>query len=276
MSSVTLKPYTWEHQDSKGILQQSELAIVRAHAAEVGPTWPEKGSPDMPQAVAELRAWEVRLLAAVWALSLEPSPPKGSSVVLFPEFGAATRWKSNQHKATAVLLLNTIVLLSDTKGGTVVGLNDPTHQLKTNGAGTDLLIEEAGNPYLAAFAVVVGAAAWVVCTTVVAQKASEVIDRQLARREDSQRLMASASSIIKIVEAHTAAEFKKGAALAMSEVERAAIDSLAEIQKTIAQKQDQPLPSPLPSSSDIGKSFKIGATGLAVAAVVAAVLYFSH
>lgn len=275
MSAVTVKPYTWEHQDPKGILQQSELAMVRAHAAEVGPAWPTKGSPDMPQAVAELRAWEIRLLAAVWALSKVAAPPKGQDVVIFPEFNAQTPWKSNQHKATAVLLLNTLVLLSDTKGGTQISLNDPVHMVKTNGAGIDMVIEEAGNPYLTALAIVVGASAWVIGTTVIAQKTGEVVDRQLAREEDSKRLVASASSIIKVVEAHALEEFKRGKALPMNDVERAAIDSLSKAQQTIAEKQEQPLPSPLPSSSDIGTSFKIGATGLAVAAVVAAALYFS-
>lgn len=264
--------YTWEHSDPKGILPQSEIALVRC-AAPVGEGWPVKGSPDMPKGVAELRAWLFRLMAACWSLTKEPLPPDPSKVV-FPDFSTA-RWKSAYHQSVAAHLLTVPLLLAelkyDAQKAPITHPNDPVHMFRTSGADiTEAVIEETGNPFLAGLAIVVGAAAWTIGVTVVAQKASEVIDRQLAREEDTVRMAQSASSIIRIVEAHAEAELKKGGAIPFNGVEQAAIQALRDAEVTIAQKQDAPLPSPLPSAKDIGTSVKIGATGLAIAAIVAA------
>lgn len=267
--------YTWEHSDPAGILAQSDVALAR-NAAPVGQGWPivKGGDPKAwGPAVAQLRAWELRLLAACWSLSKEPAP-EGISQVIFPNFSDVT-YKSKYHKAIAAHLLTVPLLLAELKydasGFPVVGPNDPVEMFRSQGSASEsVILEDAGNPYLAALAIVVGSAAWTVGVTVVAQKASEVIDRQLAREEDTIRLTKTTGAVVKVVELHAEAELKAGKPLPFNDVERSAIGALRGAAEIVAKKQDAPLPSPLPSTQDIGSSFKIGAAGLAVAAIVAA------
>jgi hypothetical protein len=111
---------------------------------------------------------------------------------------------------------------------------------------------------LPAIAIVVIAAAATAAIVYIAQQAATVIDRALARQEDSQRMVQAHAEVLKVNDAHLAAEKAAGKTLPLSEAERAAVQALVGVQQQIAGRQERPMPEPFPGANeflrDLGKT----------------------
>jgi hypothetical protein len=175
-------------------------------------------------------------------------------------------FSTDERRKAAGALWGTWLLLSDNPQPEPV-------RLATNGDGAPP-ISNAGNPLLAGMAIVVGAVAAVVVGIYVAQKAAEVIDRQLTRREDTQRLIASQASALRVLATHAKLEETAGHELPLTEAEQLALGNLQVIQNAIIANKQPPLPSPVPSGSDVGQGVGQGmGFGMVLAAVAAWFLF---
>jgi hypothetical protein len=90
---------------------------------------------------------------------------------------------------------------------------------------------------IAVVVVVAGAAA----IGYVANQASQILDRSLARNEDAQRLTQRDAETLKIIRDHQEEEQKQGKQLPLSEPQRLVLQALLEQQGAIVSKREAPL-----------------------------------
>jgi len=125
---------------------------------------------------------------------------------------------------------------------------------------------------------VLGIAACAIASIVIAQSAGDVVDRQLTRSEDTKRLLASQASAVQVLVAHAEREDKEGRAIPFTDAERAVINSLQGVQMKIAEKRQEPLPTPFAGAANaIGgtaKAIKEGIEELVPYALAAGAAYW--
>ena len=114
--------------------------------------------------------------------------------------------------------------------------------------------------------VAIGAVGQAYAVHVIAEHASQVVDRYLDRREDSARLMTAQANALRIAERHADDERRAGASIPLSPPEQAILGSLLTYVEEFRKKLDPPKPSgPLESGSS-------GTLVLAAAAVAALIV----
>ncbi|NUQ11368.1 MAG: hypothetical protein HUU26_03430 [Gemmatimonadaceae bacterium] len=91
---------------------------------------------------------------------------------------------------------------------------------------------------------VVGAAACTLVSVVVAKVAGDVIDRELARREDTRKLVAAQAAAVQVVLNHLEREDRQGARIPYDDMEMTLLESLLKTQRKIAEQRQAPLPTP--------------------------------
>jgi hypothetical protein len=80
-----------------------------------------------------------------------------------------------------------------------------------------------------------------VAAAYMSEDASQVIDRKLAREEDSKRLIAAQAKAVDLVEQHLAAEAAQGKPASFSDEEKAVLNDLKQTQVAITSKKEPPL-----------------------------------
>lgn len=123
---------------------------------------------------------------------------------------------------------------------------------------------------LPAAAIVAIVAVGVVGVGYCAYQASSVIDRQLARRERSRRLMQAHEEAMKIVEAHLERERAAGKQLPLDAASKEVLGALRAQQEAVLAEPEQPYEPFLPRAVSTGTGWAIGTTPLLVAGAVLA------
>lgn len=100
--------------------------------------------------------------------------------------------------------------------------------------------EAQGWPVIVAI-IAVCVAVSAVSAAYLAEDASQVIDRKLAREEDTARMIAAQAKAVDLVEQHLAAESAKGSPIDFSEQEKAVLNDLKQTQVAITSKKEPPL-----------------------------------
>lgn len=102
----------------------------------------------------------------------------------------------------------------------------------------------------------IGIAAQTATIIYASQIAGEVIDRELARKEETRRMMAAHAEALKVLAEHSDREKAQGKTIPFSEGELAVLKTLGLVQVEIAKKIEKPLPRTnlpkVPSPWDIG------------------------
>jgi hypothetical protein len=244
---------SWRHTDPRG-------PLVRAVTEALGRAARLEWNADASALSSSTRAADLRALVLATAfVSMRLSTVRevmsaGDATMTIPVVGT---YSTDERRNAAGALWATWSLLSDNP-------QPAAARIATNGDGA--ATNEAGNPLLAAVAIVVGAVVAVAVGVYVVQKAAEVVDRQLARREETQRLIASQGSALKLLAMHAKLEEAAGRELPLTDAERQELANLQAIQNAIAGKSETGLPSPIPKGSDIGQGLGFGAVLAAIAA----------
>jgi hypothetical protein len=108
---------------------------------------------------------------------------------------------------------------------------------------------------LPAVAVVAIAVAGAVALGYCANQAAALIDRHLARTEQSRRLMQVHVTALKAVEQHQAREEQSGTSLPLDAATKTVLESLKSAQQAVVERREEPFPSfwPSGSSGSVGK-----------------------
>lgn len=100
-----------------------------------------------------------------------------------------------------------------------------------------------------------------------AERASQVIDRQLKRREDTRRLMATHVSALQVVQEHQQREDAVGHQLPLDAASDAVLKELSAQQRAVLAAKEEPLARFIPKAPEVGlKSFGAGAAMVVVLA----------
>jgi hypothetical protein len=115
------------------------------------------------------------------------------------------------------------------------------------------LTEVGAFPLVALVAVVAGTTALAAGGLYAVQKASEIIDRHLRRREETKKYVANIAAAVDINMRHAEAEERTGRMLPLTDAEKRILDMLEAQGKAIASSKEAPLPGPdLPNFSGVG------------------------
>lgn len=142
--------------------------------------------------------------------------------------------------------------------GALAGGGKPSYPTITS---TISRTNDAGLAWAGAIVAIVGIAA--VCY--IAEKVSEVTDNQLARKEDTRRLVALTGQIAQRAEAHRLAELAMGKPLPVSEADKIEIEALTSLATTVAERKTPPISQPI--GAGIGSAVGTGGSLLAIGAL---------
>jgi hypothetical protein len=261
---VSLKPRFWRHADP-----EAGDTLRAALAAAKGGQWAL-----LPKAESAryLRALMVASLAAAQLpADMQPGRTDGEDRALELGLLAGGIYPSEQSRRAGSIVARTPLLLAPE-----VVPAFPSFRTVQGGIPAEEG-ETAFPPLIMAAVYVVAIVASAVAAVWIAHEADEVQDRQLARSEDSRRLMGAQASAIELLAKHAAAEEAAKMRIPWSPAELAVLDSLLGAQRVIIAKREQPLPPPFPGASsfldDAGNKAS-SALGLLlpVAAIAAAVV----
>jgi hypothetical protein len=183
-------------------------------------------TPATPRA---LRIRALRTILAMTAYAAALSSPAGVSI----EGGTAripgdpSVFFDPDHQRLAQALLRTPEVLS---GGKVLGASFRTMD---DGA-PEPIPADAGLAQAVQIAIVLAAAG---ALTWCAHEAAGLVDGQLAREQDTQRLLSTQAVAVAMAEAHGEAEKAAGKPLPLTEAEKRVLDQLGGVQTEIAKKQ---------------------------------------
>lgn len=232
----------WTHQDPAGPLNQRMAdGVARAVAGNWGPAGAATYSPTA--AIADFRALLGASLIAVNDASKIPPVTVGDAQLKLlvpssttPTDGAAllltARPASAYEQATIAAAAESILRGWEALADRVLRLGGPparTGRWFTDGAGAAVKVSVPGEAgavppigWPGAIVIVAGIAAVAYLGT----NAAEVLDRELARVEDTKRLTALIANLADMVEAHAVADRKSGVPTPLSPGEAAALASL--------------------------------------------------
>jgi hypothetical protein len=258
---------TWMHTDSRGFPSAVAQAVDRAKGGGAG-SW----KADFWPGSAGTRLQDLRaLIAASLYLAQkfsEREPTLANDVVQLSD-PALGPFANDERRLVALTLLATPHALL--RGNSNV---PAPRSLATVDDGANKAPPEAALVWLKALAIVAGVTAATVCIWHCIDKGAQVVDRELARTDDTMRLAAAHAAAVQMAANHTNAEEKAGKTLPLNEAERAVLDQLGSLQQQViaAKAAEKPIPeTPIVSTTTTG-SFFSGA-GLALAAVAAVVLF---
>lgn len=278
-------PHLWNHEDSRGMELAAKMALTRA---SVG-TW-STGAPATIEERGDWRAivWFTVYLAASW--STTPTQPKVNSAGAFVVPGPPYATADAERKRAVAALLATLTHVyypiaksakapNDTGGPgmlytrirTVAG--DPGYE--------NLTAESYGDAAALPPAVWLGGVA-LICGVIIylVEKGDEVIDRELARREETKRMLAYHAALANMMATHREAEVTAGKQLPLTSAEKAVLDSLekAQSEQLAAMKADPGMSGVFPNikgaTGDIVKgTTSVTKTALVIAGLVAVVFF---
>ncbi len=229
---------TWTHRDNA-----LAVSVEWAHSRAEGGDW-VSGTP--AQRVDHLRALIAETAAAIGHLA-------GSVMTVQRETGPVCVIDVRPRPGTAAERLDAAgrlyatwrVLQSTDDGGADEGLETQAQP------DTAALL-----PAVAIVAIaVVGAVALAYC----ANQAATLIDRQLARSEQSRRLVATHAAALRAVEQHQAREDAAGATLPIDAATKTVLESLTTAQQAVVATREEAFPSFIPSSVSSTASSILGA-----------------
>lgn len=108
--------------------------------------------------------------------------------------------------------------------------------------------ESAG--FLAGVAIVAVVAFGAAALGFAAHEAAIVVDRQLARNEDTRRMMQAHVKVLELVHQHQQREEQAGKSLPVDAATQQALAALGQQQSAIIAKREEPFPSPWPKSTN--------------------------
>lgn len=222
----------WTHSDPRGLSRALSDALARAKAG----AWRADA-----ESAADLRALVMgsfhtgaffgdrRPTLDGDTLRIEGDPPGGDG-------GALTE----RAQVARVLVAPWAQLANDDRTIDPQGRGVPLH-LVTAG-GESVRSPDAGAfPLLAVTAILAGGAAYLAAAIYCADRAAQIIDRQLLRREDTRRLLALDAKAQDVQAAHAAREVAAGKPLPLDDAERAVLSMLADQGRAIAGKREAPM-----------------------------------
>ena len=256
---------TWSHSES-----EPQTTSRAALAAAQGAHWESLDAP------TRRRYLRMLLLLSMQAGQMTPRGPRPRGPEAPVEYGV---FQASQYRDQETLELASTVLRTPQ-----LVLPSGSYAVKSakTSDGEDALTEGEEQSFdVGAVPLVIwvlGIAACAVASILIAQSAGEVIDRQLTRSEDTKRLLASQASAVQVLIDHAAREDKEGRAIPFTDAERAVINSLQGVQMKIAEKRQEPLPTPFAgAASTIGgaaKAIKEGIEELVPDALAAGAAYW--
>lgn len=114
--------------------------------------------------------------------------------------------------------------------------------------------------FLAGIAIVTVIAVGGVAIGFCAERAAQVIDRQLKRREDTRRLMATHVAALKVIQEHQKREDAAGRPLPIDSASESVLRELSAQQRAVLTAKEEPLATFIPKATEVGlKSFGAGA-----------------
>jgi hypothetical protein len=228
----------WIHRDSS-----IAEAIQEGYDRCAQNDWSTGTVAQRSRAFLGLLAERSMLMASVGG-SLEPNPAEGFAALINPSPLPTT---TGERRQLVRALYATAAIFS-------VREQADTH-VETNTQISETGIVIAWPVAAVAIAVVVaGAAAIAYC----ASQVSQIVDRQLSRSEDAQRLASKDAELMKLIREHQEREQKAGKQLPLSEPQKMALQGLLDQQHAIVTKQEGSLDSGLPG----GGSLFTGLTGV--------------
>jgi len=226
----------WEHTDTRGPHGFYE-AIERAKAGDwSGASIRSTGTP--------AQDWRALCVATIWAADMLSSvrPYEESGRVRLPDPQTVPYPFVPANMGAASTLLRPMMILA---GPRPVA---PARRFRTlDGLPPETLPGEAGFPILGAIAIVVGAGALAAAIGYVTYQAAQIVDRYLARREDTARMVAAQARAVEIVKAHAQSDQAQGAQTPLSSVEQGVMAELRRVEDEVLAKQEAPVGSGLPS-----------------------------
>lgn len=146
--------------------------------------------------------------------------------------------------------------------GRLYGTFKTFQRLDDGGFAGGLVTRASGDAagFLAGVAVVTVIAVGGIAIGFCAERAAQIIDRQLKRREDTQRLMATHVAALNVVQQHQQREEEAGKPLPIDSATESVLRELSAQQRGILESRDEPLASLVPVAPEVSiKSFGAGA-----------------
>lgn len=258
--------YYWKHDDSRGLDAATRQGVARGQAKE----WArDTSSVSTGTRVQDLRA--IALASCYFASHFEPSSrgPMRSERALTIQLDAPTPMQLDEQQAVrrriAAALQNGLVTLALTCESELrsTGLQSSI-QTHDDATATSAIApaNDAGWIQIAIIAICVGGATFAQCY--LGQKASEVVDRFLSRRAETQQLVATQSSLVEMAGNHTEAEVKAGKPLPANDVEQRVLAlherNVESANQRLAALGD--LPSPFTGTGALTSGFGLGLIAL--------------
>jgi hypothetical protein len=234
----------WIYDDRNGVQRTIEMGYQRGLSGD----WTSGSMIDRVRAFNGLLLERARLMAGFWGeVSIKPD---NTEVYIKP---SQMREVPNERKAAAITLYRTVAILE------AIDRNEGPN-IETISGGKGETAEVGAWPIIAAAVIV--SVAGVVAIAYCAEKGAELVDRQLARKSDLNKLIQRDTAVLNLAKQHQEAEAKAGKPLPMDPVTKTALESLLKQQEEIIKKIETPLQNRLPSISElpkVGSSIGIGA-----------------
>lgn len=206
----------------------ADRALARAARGD----WASESLPD--------RAADLRAIVAVsgvvraglaGSIVVEPAPPSLTASISSPDGG--------DRLFAAIALTATMIRLAESapagwRAPAAVGTVDGEPAQRTEASSGDAAI-----PWPAVALAGIAVIGWVAAAAYVAEDAAQVVDRQLARREATRRMLVHHADVVRRLDAHEDAERAAGRQLPMSTATIAAIEQLQGAQ---AAARETPMP----------------------------------
>lgn len=232
----------WVTNDKLGLQNTVDLGLDRAQSGD----WV---SGSMGIRVRAFNGWlleRARLMAGFWG-EVKVNP-EGTEVYIYP---GQLRPVSDERKEAAIALYRTVWVLAESNRQS--GVNLQTNILPPS--------EDVGAwPLIAAAAIV--AVGQAVAIAYCVEKAAEILDRELARRDDLKQLVQRDKQVLDLAKQHQEREEKAGKQLPLDPVTKDALKAIIKQQNDIVNKIETPLQSRIPTLAQItpqASAFGIGA-----------------
>ena len=248
----------WIHTASSPAELSGDVARAQARASALD--W-QSGSPEAR--VNDLRAYlaySAATAAGIAGIVRTGSSEAGDTLAVDPRPRSGV---ARDRAELAAALLRTPVILAARLRADGLGDSGAVGDLRTSRE-----IEETGLAPLAVVAIAVVAVAAAAAYSYVAFQAAQVVDRYLAREEDTRRLVEVDNRLIELASSHVGRERLAGKSLPLDEGTKAAIAALTAAQRQILQNR----PDVRSGFEALGGSWSAGVAGLSLGLVAAIVL----
>jgi hypothetical protein len=223
---MTAYPQTWTHTEPKvGALAET---ILQGYKRAESGDW-QSGTD-----AERTRAWYGLWIETAYCMAeLAGRVEKGQTIKIDP--GVSPEASPDRRRAAVILYQSAFLLMVE---------HERSGALETTIADDSKPTDTGVAPLVAAALLAAGvvvAVAQAAAVAYVATKGLELVNQELARRDDLRMLVKTHGAVLQIVREHVTRESELGKQIPLDPAERAAIDGLSATQKAIAQKQAQPL-----------------------------------